>query len=178
VPTVVAVGTERAQVARMVRTTFTSFNNVIDDQPAADTAARRSAVPRYALVAIPNEHMCPQPFPSLSAIEGIMRRLPLVRSGRPAGWSERWWSSRHDRGHSILRFALSPYSIDVERNVTCLETHMTVTPVRQRDAPQPGHVRQVRLRRTPGTIVQGLRRRSRRDVRGHPVRLRQTSRQA
>ena len=94
-PTVVTVGTERAQVARVVRTIFTTFNDVIDDQPATNTAARRSTVPRYALVAIPNEHMSPQPFPSLSAIEGIMRRLPLVRSGRPAGWSEGWWFGRH-----------------------------------------------------------------------------------
>ena len=94
-PTVVTVGTERAQVARVVRTIFTTFNDVIDDQPATNTAARRSTVPRYALVAIPNEHMSPQPFPSLSAIEGIMRRLPLVWSGRPAGWSEGWWFGRH-----------------------------------------------------------------------------------
>lgn len=79
----------------MICTAVTAFDDVIDDQPAADTAARRSTVPRYAFVAIPNEHMCPQPFPSLSAIEGIMHCLPLVRSGRPARWSEGWWFGRH-----------------------------------------------------------------------------------
>ena len=44
VPTVVAIRTERAQIRMVIRTAMTTFNNVIDDQPATDTTAGRAAV--------------------------------------------------------------------------------------------------------------------------------------
>jgi hypothetical protein len=95
VPTVVAIGTQRAQVARVIRTTFTSFNDVIDDQPTADAAVRRAAVARRAMILISHENRGSQAFPRLSTIEGNMRRWPLVRSGRPTWWLEYWWSRWH-----------------------------------------------------------------------------------
>jgi hypothetical protein len=76
----------------VIRTTFTTFNDVIDDQPAADAAVRRAAVARRAAILIPHENRGPQAFPCLCAIERNMRRWALVRSGRPTWWSEYWWS--------------------------------------------------------------------------------------
>jgi hypothetical protein len=79
----------------MVRTTITSFNDVVDDQPTADAAVRRAAVIRRAAILIPHENRGPQAFPCLSAIEGNMRRWPLARGRRPAGRSEDRGSHRH-----------------------------------------------------------------------------------
>jgi hypothetical protein len=71
VPTVVTVGTERAEVGMVIRAALATFNE-IDDQPAADTAARRAAVQSRASITVPFEHDRTHALPSLRAIIGIV----------------------------------------------------------------------------------------------------------
>ena len=72
VPTVVAIRTKRAKVRMVICTAMTTCNDVVDDQPAADTAAERAAVQSRASITVPFEHDRTHALPSLRAIIGIV----------------------------------------------------------------------------------------------------------
>jgi hypothetical protein len=72
VPTVVAVRTERAEVARVIGTAMTAFNDMINDQAAAYAAAKRAAVRIGAPASVNFERYSAEPLPCLPAVIRIV----------------------------------------------------------------------------------------------------------
>jgi hypothetical protein len=79
----------------MICTAMTTFNDVIDDQPATNPAAGRAAAQSRASITIPFEHDRTHALPDLRAIIWIVHLWSLVWSGLPSWWPERRRFHRH-----------------------------------------------------------------------------------